>query len=254
MANPVAMITGAARGIGRACAEALAKEGHDIVIADIIDADEAVAAVEALGCSALAVDCNIACAEARAAAIAAVKERFGRLNVLVNNAGVAPKVRADILEATEESYEFVMGINLKGPYFLTQAAASWMVEQKQASPEQHFAIVNVSSISAETASPARGEYCLSKAGVSMMTKLYAARLAEEGICVFEVRPGIVKTDMTKVVTAKYDKLIAEGITPIRRWGMPEDVGAAVATCATNRIPMSTGQVVNVDGGFHLSIL
>ncbi len=254
MADPVAMVTGAARGIGRACAEALAGEGFDIVLADIIDMSAAVTAVEALGRRALAVTCDVSSSAARAAAVAEVKQNWGRLNVLVNNAGVAPKVRADILEATEESYDFVMGINLRGPYFLTQLVANWMLEQKEASPEEHFAIVNISSISAETASPSRGEYCLSKAGISMMTKLYAARLADAGICVFEVRPGIVKTEMTKVVTEKYDKLIAEGITPIRRWGLPEDIGAAVATCATGRIPMSTGQILNVDGGFHLSIL
>ncbi len=254
MTAPVAMVTGAARGIGLACAEALAKEGFDVVIADIIDTADAVAAIEKLGANALGVKCDISSAEARAAAIAEVKEKCGRLNVLVNNAGVAPKVRADILEAAEDSYDFVMGINLKGPYFLTQACANWMLEQKQANPDDYFAIINISSISAETASPSRGEYCLSKAGISMMTKLYAARLADDGIYVFEVRPGIVKTDMTKVVTEKYDKLIAEGITPIRRWGMPEDIGAAVATCATDRIPMATGQVLNIDGGFHLSIL
>lgn len=254
MSTPVAMVTGAARGIGLACAEELAKEGFDVVIADIIDTAEAVAAIEALGQNALGVKCDISSAEAREAAIAEVKEKCGKLHVLVNNAGVAPKVRADILEVAEDSYDFVMGINLKGPYFLSQLAANWMIEQKKADPDGHYAIINISSISAETASPSRGEYCLSKAGISMMTKLYAARLADEGVYVFEVRPGIVKTDMTKVVTEKYDKLIAEGITPIRRWGLPVDIGVAVATCATGRIPMSTGQILNIDGGFHLSIL
>jgi 3-oxoacyl-[acyl-carrier protein] reductase len=254
MANPVALITGAARGIGQACALALAREGFDIAVADLLDTAESVSKVEGLGRSALGVACDITKSAAREAALAKIKERFGRLDVLVNNAGVAPKVRADVLEATEESYDFVMTVNLKGPYFLTQRVARWMIEQRKERPDARFAIVNMSSISAYTASTARGEYCLSKAGVSMMTKLYAARLATEGICVFEIRPGIVMTDMTKVVKDKYDKLIAEGLTPIRRWAYPEDIATAVATCATGRIPMSTGQVLDVDGGFHLRVL
>ena len=254
MSNPVAMITGAARGIGLACAEALAKQGFDIVIADIIDTSNAISNVEALGVKAIGVSCDISSAEERKAALAEVREHFGRLNILVNNAGVAPKARLDLLEATEESYDFVMNINLRGSYFLSQIAANWMIEKKAKDDGGYYAIINISSISADTASPSRGEYCLSKAGISMMTKLYAARLADDGIFVFEVRPGIVKTDMTKVVTEKYDKLISEGITPIRKWGLPEDIGKAVATCATGGIPMSTGQVLNIDGGFHLSIL
>ena len=254
MSHPVAFITGAARGIGRACAVALAQEGFDVVAADVLDTAESVAAVSALGQAALGVRCDVTSRAARTAALDQTRERFGRLDVLVNNAGVAPKVRADILDATEDSYDFVMTINLKGPYFLTQQVARWMLAQKQAQPAGRFCIINMSSISAYTASPSRGEYCLSKAGVSMMTKLFAARLAEAGICVFEIRPGIVMTDMTKAVKEKYDKLIAEGLTPIRRWAVPEDVAAAVATCAAGRIPMSTGQVLDVDGGFHLRVL
>jgi NAD(P)-dependent dehydrogenase (short-subunit alcohol dehydrogenase family) len=210
--------------------------------------------VEAAGRRGLAITGDVACPADRTAALEKVERTFGRLDVLVNNAGVAPKVRADILEAGEESYDFVMTVNLKGPYFLTQLAARWMIEQKKERPEGRFSIANISSISAYTASPSRGEYCLSKAGVSMMTKLYAARLAGDGICVFEVRPGIVRTEMTAVVKEKYDRLIAEGLTPIRRWAEPEDVAAAVAACLTGRIPMSTGQVLDVDGGFHLRIL
>jgi NAD(P)-dependent dehydrogenase (short-subunit alcohol dehydrogenase family) len=254
MANPVAMITGSARGIGQACAKALANKGFDIVVVDIIDTAETAALVRSIGQQALEVKCNITSAEDRKAAIEKVRSTFGRLDVLVNNAGVAPKVRADILEATEESYDFVMGINLKGPYFLTQLAAAWMVEQKKERPDSFMAIVNMSSVSAYAASVMRGEYCISKAGISMMTKLFAARLANDGVMVFEVRPGIIKTDMTSTVTAKYDKLISEGITPIRKWGYPEDVAAAVATCATGLVPMSTAQVINVDGGFHLQQL
>jgi NAD(P)-dependent dehydrogenase (short-subunit alcohol dehydrogenase family) len=248
------MVTGAARGIGQACAIALANEGFDVVIADILDAGETAAAVQQLGRQALGVHCDVTSGEDRRGAIDAARATFGRLNVLVNNAGVAPKTRADILQASEQSYDFVMAVNLKGPYFLTQLAANWMIEQKKQRPDDFFTIINISSISVYTASPSRGEYCLSKAGIGMMTKLYAARLADEGIPVFEIRPGIVKTDMTKGVQEKYDKLIAEGITPIRRWGLPEDVGKAVATCATGGIPLSTGQVIDVDGGFHLKIL
>lgn len=254
MSNRTAMVTGAARGIGQACAVALAQEGFDIVIADVIDTGETVAAVHEQGRRALGIKCDITSAEDRRAAIESSRESFGQLNILVNNAGVAPKVRADILEAGEESYDFVMGINLKGPYFLTQLVANWMIEQKKQCPDDSFAIINISSISAYTASPARGEYCLSKAGVSMMTQLYAARLADEGVCVFEIRPGVIKTDMTAVVQEKYDKLIAEGLTPIRRWGLPSDIGKAVATCATGGVAFSTGQVIDVDGGFHMRIL
>ncbi|MDP7290035.1 MAG: 3-ketoacyl-ACP reductase, partial [Phycisphaerae bacterium] len=181
-------------------------------------------------------------------------DTFGRLDVLVNNAGVAPSVRADILEASEESYDRVMGINLKGPYFLTQAAAGWMIEQRKERPDDWMCVVNISSCSAYAASPSRGEYCLSKAAVSMATKLYAARLAEHNIGVYEIRPGIIATDMTAAVKDKYDKLIAEGLTPIKRWGLPGDVAAAAATCARGELKFSTGEVINVDGGFHLRTL
>jgi 3-oxoacyl-[acyl-carrier protein] reductase len=171
--------------------------------------------------------------------------------MLVNNAGVAPAKRMDILEATEQSYDRVMNINLKGPYFLTQLVANWMIELKEQNPEMKFRVCNTSSMSAYTSSPARGEYCLSKAGLSMMTKLYADRLAEYEIGVFEIRPGVIMTDMTSVVKDKYDKLIAEGLTPTRRWGLPEDIAKALGAIAEGRLDFSTGQVLNVDGGFHL---
>jgi len=162
--------------------------------------------------------------------------------------------RADILEATEDSYDRVMSINLKGPYFLTQAAANWMIRQRQDRPDDWMCIVNISSMSAYTASPSRGEYCISKAGVSMATKLWAARLAEHRIGVYEIRPGIIATDMTAAVKGKYDQLIGDGLTPIRRWGEPGDVAAAVAACARGDLRFSTGEVINVDGGFHLRTL
>jgi len=175
------------------------------------------------------------------------------LDLLVNNAGVAPSARADLLEANEESFDRLVSINLKGPYFLTQAAARWMVEQRNAGSIANYqpAIVNITSVSAYAASPERGDYCVAKAGLAMMTKLYAARLASEGINVYEIRPGVIATDMTAAVKAKYDLLIGEGLTPIKRWGTPEDVGRAVAAIAAGSFPFSTGEVINVDGGFHL---
>jgi len=171
--------------------------------------------------------------------------------VLVNNAGVAPKERNDILEASEESFEYVVGTNLKGPYFLSQAAANWMIEQKAADKDAFFAIINVGSISATVASVNRGEYCISKAGIGMMTALFAARLGEYDIPVYEIRPGVTKTDMTSGVSDKYDKLIQDGLCVTRRWGFPEDVGKAVGALATAQFPYSTGQVIMVDGGLTL---
>lgn len=250
----VALITGAARGIGAAIAAELAARGCDIAVLDVADAAETIATAEAAGRRGLAVVGDVRLAADRARTLAEIEQAFGRLDVLVNNAGVAPKVRADLLEATEESYDRVMGINLKGPYFLTQAAARWMIRQRTERCDDWMCIVNISSISAYAASPARGEYCLSKAGVSMATKLWAARLAEHGIGVYEVRPGIIATDMTAAVKDKYDKLIDEGLTPIRRWGQVADVARAVAACVAGELPFSTGEVINVDGGFHLRVL
>ncbi|MBA4387712.1 MAG: 3-ketoacyl-ACP reductase [Verrucomicrobia bacterium] len=247
----VALITGAARGIGYGIAKALAAEGHDIVVADIMEpavVKDAVAGLEKLGAVVLYCRADVSSAEDRKRMLGEIRAKFGALHVLVNNAGVAPKVRADILEATEESFERLMKINLQGPYFLTQVAANWMVEQRKADPQFFGCIVNISSVSAEVASVARGEYCISKAGVSMATKLWAARLGEFNIPVYEIRPGIIQTDMTAPVKAKYDKLIAEGLLVQARWGLPEDIGKAVAMMARGDIAYSTGQIVNVDGG------
>jgi NAD(P)-dependent dehydrogenase (short-subunit alcohol dehydrogenase family) len=248
------MVTGAARGIGQGIALQLAQIGYDVVVFDLADGSETVSAVEAKGRKALSISGDVTAATDRNACLDKVRETFGRLDLLVNNAGVAPKERLDITQASEESYDFVMGINLKGPYFLTQAVANWMIEQRSQRPGDFLAIVNISSISAYTASPSRGEYCLSKAGVSMATKLWAARLAEDRINVYEVQPGIIATDMTAGVKDKYDKLIGEGLTPIRRWGTPEDIGRAVAAVGSGALPFSTGEVINVDGGFHLKVL
>jgi len=180
-------------------------------------------------------------------------ERFGWIDLLVNNAGVAPIVRTDILQASEESFDRVMGANLKGPYFLTQAVANfWVAHIAQLPAERRKPkIVNISSVSGYAVSVNRGEYCLSKAALSMMTRLFAVRLAEYGINVYEVRPGIVATDMTAPVKEYYERRLADGLTPIRRWGTPEDVGQAVAAIAEDRFPFSTGAVIDVDGGYHM---
>jgi NAD(P)-dependent dehydrogenase (short-subunit alcohol dehydrogenase family) len=250
--RPVAIVTGASRGIGRAIAIELARLGFDLLLNRAQPAPaETQNQVEALGARCEFVSGDIGLAKNRKKIVDVAKNKFGRTDFLVNNAGVAPLKRMDILEATEESFDRVIGINLKGPYFLTQLVANWMIEQKKQYPARPYRIVNIGSISAYTSSPSRGEYCVSKAGVSMMTKLYADRLAEYNIGVFEISPGIVETDMTSAVKDKYDKLIAEGLTPIRRWGRPEDVAKAVVAIAEGRLDFSTGTVINVDGGFHL---
>ena len=253
----VALITGAGRGIGLGIAQCLAADGLDIAVCDVHEesaVQEALASLRSRGADVLYCRADVTDAAARAAMLDGIRRHFGRLHVLVNNAGVAPKVRADILEATEESYERVMRINLQGPYFLTQAAANWMVEQHRKDTSFHGCIVNISSVSSTVASPSRGEYCISKAGVSMATKLWAARLGEFGIPVYEIRPGIIKTDMTAAVREKYDKLIGEGLLVQGRWGLPEDVGRAAAMLVRGDLAYSTGQVVMVDGGQTLQRL
>jgi 3-oxoacyl-[acyl-carrier protein] reductase len=247
----VALITGAGRGIGLGIAECLARDGADIVVCDIHEASvvaEAMAGLRKHGAEVLYCRADVTEAAARKAMLEQIRTTFGRLNVLVNNAGVAPRVRADILEATEESFERLIKINLQGPYFLTQAVAAWMVDQKKADPAYTGCIINISSVSSTVASVTRGDYCISKAGVSMATKLFAARLGEYDLPVYEIRPGIIKTDMTSTVTAKYDKLIGEGLLLQSRWGYPEDIGRAAAMLARGDIAYSTGQVIMVDGG------
>jgi 3-oxoacyl-[acyl-carrier protein] reductase len=266
--NPAALITGASRGIGRGIALALAGLGHDLVLN--YAGNEAAARQTASDCSAAAraagkairaeiCQADISLPGDREKLVTFTREQFGRLDLLVNNAGVAPNVRADLLDATEESFDRLIAINVKGPYFLTQLAARWMIEQcapasgleQPAATPYRPKIITISSISAYTASTNRGDYCVSKAALSMLTPLFAARLAEHGILVYEIRPGVIATDMTGPVQAKYDKLIAEGLTPIQRWGTPEDIGKAVAALAQDALPFSTGEVLNVDGGFHL---
>ncbi len=246
----VALITGGAGGIGFGIAEVLAREGYDLALCGRRPAEaveEALASLLDLGGEVAYVSADVSRAAARKALLKAVRVRYGRLDVLVNNAGVTPKERQDILEATEESFDEVLGVNLKGPYFLTQAVARWMIEQRE---DGDFAgcIVNVTSVSATVASTNRGEYCISKAGLSMATQLWAVRLAEHGIGVYEVRPGIVRTGMTRGVEEKYDRLIAQGLLLQPRWGTPADVGKAVAMLARGDLAYATGQVVMVDGG------
>ena len=180
-----------------------------------------------------------------------VLDEFGRIDVLVNNAGVAPKVRMDILETTIESFDFVVNTNLKGTFFLTQRVANEMIKKKQKDDNYNPIIINISSMSAYTSSTSRGEYCISKAGISMVTKLFADRLAEYGINVYEIRPGIIATDMTSTVKDRYDALIEERLLPIKRWGYPEDIAKAVWALCSGLLPYSTGEVINVDGGFHI---
>jgi len=250
----VALVTGGASGIGLGISEALAREGFDLALCGRraeAQVREPLDALRALGAEVLYVPADMGEAADRERLVEAVRGEFGRLDLLVNNAGVGPRERRDLLDATEESFDWVLGVNLKGPYFLTQAVANWMVEQRGADDGFRGTIVNVGSISATVVSTNRGEYCISKAGVAMATQLWAARLGEQGIPVYEVRPGIVRSDMTAGVTEKYDRLIAGGILVQPRWGEPGDVGKAVAMLARGDLPFSTGQVVMVDGGLTI---
>ncbi len=260
MERPVSLVTGAGRGIGRGIAIELAKLGHAVAInyaGNAGAADECLQLVRAAGGDGLTVRADIASTEDRARLVQTVLDAYGRIDLLVNNAGVAPDVRADILEAGEASFDRLININLKGPYFLTQLVARQMIEQVKGGAVSSFGlprIVTITSVSAYTASVNRGDYCVAKAGLAMLTALYAARLAEYGINVYEVRPGVIATEMTAGVKEKYDGLIAQGAWPLRRWGQPEDVGRAVAAIARGELPYSTGEVLNVDGGFHLRTL
>jgi 3-oxoacyl-[acyl-carrier protein] reductase len=250
----VALVTGGSRGIGLGIATQLANAGYDLAINGMREegaVTEVITDLQLKGAKVFYVRGNLASTLDRKNMIAQVKKHFGRLHLLVNNAGMAPRERRDILEATEESFDEVISTNLKGTYFLTQQAANWMIEQKKADPNFAGAIVNVSSISATVASINRGEYCVSKAGLSMATQLFATRLGEFNIPVFEVRPGVISTYMTAGAKEKYDKLIDEGLTVQRRWGFPEDVGKVVAALASGSFPYSTGQVIMVDGGLTI---
>ncbi|MEZ4903184.1 MAG: 3-ketoacyl-ACP reductase [Spirosomataceae bacterium] len=253
----VAFITGGSRGIGLSIAEHLAKKGFDLAINGLREesaVSEVLEGLQNLGANVIYCQGDIASKEARTAMLAKIKSHFGGLNILINNAGIAPKERKDILEATEECFDEVLNTNLKGTYFLTQAVANWMVNQKENTPDFEASIITISSVSATVASVNRGEYCVAKAGLAMMTQLFAARLGAVGIPVYEVRPGVIKTDMTAAVAEKYDKLFAEGLAVQPRWGFPDDIGRAVAAIAEGAFPYSTGQVFMIDGGLTLARL
>jgi NAD(P)-dependent dehydrogenase (short-subunit alcohol dehydrogenase family) len=253
----VALVTGGTRGIGFGIAVELAKAGYDLAVNGVREAgavQENIAELEALGAKVLYCRANTADSNARAEMLSQIRSFFGRLDVLVNNAGIAPKERKDILEASEESFSELLRTNLQGPYFLTQAVANWMIEQRSQQKLFKGMIINISSVSATVASVNRGEYCVAKAGLSMMTQLFATRLGEFDIPVYEVRPGIIKTDMTAGVTEKYDRLIEKGLTVQQRWGIPEDVGKAILALVSGLLPYSTGQVLMVDGGMTLGRL
>jgi 3-oxoacyl-[acyl-carrier protein] reductase len=250
----VALITGGARGIGLAIARRLAHDGCDLLLCGTRDEaalGDALASLRGPGREVAYVQADIGEAEGRERLVAAARARFGRLHVLVNNAGIAPAVRADVLEAGEESFDRVLRVNLKGPYFLTQLAARFLIEQRQRDPAFQGCVVFVTSISATTVSTNRGDYCLSKAGLAMAAQLWAVRLATHGIPVYEVRPGVVRTDMTAGVAERYDRLIADGLIPQARWGEPEDVARVVASLARGDAPYSTGAVITVDGGLTI---
>jgi len=258
---PTALVTGGSRGIGRGICLSLTRAGFGVAInyaTNVSAAEECKrlcmdSAPDAKKVKFETVQADVSTSQGRARLMEFIERDLGWIDVLVNNAGVAPKVRADLLAATEESFDRLMAINLKGPYFLTQAVANGWISKlpnlPSARPKPR--VINISSVSAYAASVNRGDYCVSKAGLAMATQLFAVRLAEYGINVYELRPGIIATDMTAGVPEKYDRMIAEGLTPIARWGTPEDVGRAVVAIAQDTYPFSTGEVINVDGGFHL---
>ena len=249
----VAAVTGSRRGIGRAIAKALAKDGYTVVLSGASSAANSVDFLREfreIG-PAEYVSCDISNTHDRNAFFEFIEKSFGRLDVLVNNAGVAPRERLDVLETTEDSFDYVLDVNLRGTFFMCQAAANLMTRTQKSKTSYRPRIVNISSISAYTASVNRGEYCISKAGVSMVTALFADRLAEYGIPVFEVRPGVIMTDMTSAVTEKYQALIDGGLTPIKRFGQPEDIADCVMAAVHGHLDFATGQVLNPDGGFHL---
>ena len=257
--NPVVLVTGASRGIGRGIALQLAEQGYSVVINDVgnrLDAEETVRHCQGVAPypaqQFIFLQADISSTTDRKRLLEESLAHFGRLDALVNNAGISPKVRADITEASEESFEEIIRTNLQGPYFLTQQVVRyWLTQKPVAALPAGFKIIFITSTSADTASIARGDYCISKAGLSMAAQLWATRLAADGIQVVELRPGIMATNMTATVKDKYDALIAQGLVPQMRWGTPEDVGRAVRAVLAGYFPYSTGAVIPVDGGFHL---
>jgi 3-oxoacyl-[acyl-carrier protein] reductase len=254
MTRPVALVTGGTRGIGLGIARALVARGYDLAVGGLRprrEVDDVIDDLAATGHLVHYVRGDISSAADRERLLEAVLERHGRLDVLVNNAGRAPRLRADLFDATEASFEEVVATNLTGPYFLTQAVARVMVERRRLDPASQLAIVFITSVSAEMASPGRGEYCVSKAGLAMAARLFAVRLAADDIPVFEVRPGIIDTDMTAPVREAYDERIADGLVPSGRWGTPADVGRVVAGLVSGDLGYATGSIIHVDGGLHV---
>jgi NAD(P)-dependent dehydrogenase (short-subunit alcohol dehydrogenase family) len=250
----VALVTGGSRGIGYGIARHLAAQGFDIAVNGIRPKEQVESVMESLrktGVNTVYCQGDIALGRDREKVLDQVERHFGKLNILVNNAGIAPRERCDILHASEVIFDEVISTNLKGTYFLTQAVANWMIRQKQSDPDFTGCIINITSVSAAVASVNRGEYCISKAGLSMATQLFAVRLGEYNIPVFEVRPGIISTDMTAGVKEKYDRLIEEGLCVQKRWGHPDDIGKIVGSLAMGNFPYSTGQVLMVDGGMTI---
>ncbi|MGC4037273.1 MAG: 3-ketoacyl-ACP reductase [Chitinophagaceae bacterium] len=254
MKRKIALITGGSRGIGYGIAQHLAESGFDIAINGVREegaVEDVLRELRNSGAKVLYCQGDTGSSSDRKTILQNVKDHFGRLDVFVNNAGVAPKERRDLLEMSEESFDYVLNINLKGSFFLAQQVANWMIEQKKSDTTFRGCIINVNSVSANVASVNRGEYCISKAGLAMVTQLLAVRLGEYDIPVYEVRPGVISTDMTAGVKEKYDKLLSEGLSVQKRWGFPDDVGKAVSAIAAGNFPYSTGQVFMIDGGLTL---
>lgn len=257
MKKKVAFITGGTRGIGFGIAVELAKVGFDLAVNGVREESATKPALDelrALGVSVIYLRGDVSIKEDRQRMFKALLVQYEKINILINNAGIAPSERKDILEATEESFDHVLNVNLKGPYFLTQLISSKMIDLKKQLPEEFFCIINVSSVSATVASVNRGEYCISKAGIAMATKLWASRLGEFDIPVYEIQPGVIHTDMTSGVQEKYDNLFKNGLAIQPRWGTPADIGKVALAMATGSMPYSTGQVVLVDGGMNIQRL
>ena len=252
--RPTALVTGGRRGIGRGSALALAAAGFDVVIVDLerdADAEQTLAGIAERGGHGAFLQGDIAALDGHAPLVDAAFDAFGRIDCLLNNAGVGVLSRGDLLDVTVESYDRCLATNLRGTFFLTQAVARRMLQVPPAAGSLQRSIVTITSVNAEIASTSRGEYCIAKAGGAMLTRLFALRLAAHGIAVYEIRPGVIRTAMTAPVAERYQREIDQGLSPIARWGEPEDIGRAVATLATGGLPFSVGQVVYVDGGLNL---